>query len=66
MTDLDQRIDPATDPVCGMAVNPEEARAAGLSTAYQGNEYFFCGKGCFLDFADDPRKFLDPAYEPTM
>ena len=66
MTDLDQRMDLATDPVCGMAVNPDETRASGLNTTYQGNEYFFCGKGCFLDFADDPRKFLDPAYEPTM
>jgi YHS domain-containing protein len=66
MTDLDQRMDLATDPVCGMAVNPDDARAKGLSTTYEGREYFFCGKGCFLDFADDPKKYFDPNYVPQM
>jgi YHS domain-containing protein len=66
MTDLDQRMDMATDPVCGMAVNPEDARAKGLNSSYQDREYFFCGKGCFLEFADDPDKYLDPDYVPHM
>ena len=66
MTDLDQRMDLATDPVCGMAVNPEDARAKGLNSTYQDNEYFFCGKGCLLEFADDPQKYLDSDYVPHM
>ena len=66
MTDLDQRIDVQTDPVCGMAVNPEDARAKGLSTTYESREYVFCGKGCFLEFTDDPALFLGPDYVPHM
>ncbi|HET8587836.1 MAG TPA: YHS domain-containing protein [Candidatus Limnocylindria bacterium] len=66
MTDLDQRMDMATDPVCGMAVIPEDARAKGLNSTYEGREYFFCGKGCFLEFADDPDKYLDADYVPHM
>lgn len=38
------------DPVCGMTVDPEQARAKGLAITYEGHEYAFCGKGCFLDF----------------
>ena len=56
----------ATDPVCGMQVNPEIAAAQGLSSDYQGVTYFFCGKGCKLDFDDDPAKVLDPGYVPSM
>ncbi len=66
MTDLDQRTDLETDPVCGMAVDPADARAKGLSTQHDGHEYFFCGRGCFLDFADDPGRFLAPDYVPHM
>jgi YHS domain-containing protein len=66
MTDLDQRANLQTDPVCGMSVNPEDARAKGLSTTYEDREYVFCGRGCFLDFADDPKKYFDPNYVPHM
>ena len=55
-----------TDPVCGMTVDPESARANGLSTEHDGKEYFFCGKGCLLEFRDDPAKYLDPNYAPSM
>jgi YHS domain-containing protein len=66
MTNLDQRANLQTDPVCGMSVNPEDARAKGLSTTYEDREYVFCGRGCFLDFADDPKKYFDPNYVPQM
>ena len=56
----------ATDPVCGMEVNPEIAHAQGLSAEHEGQTYFFCGKGCKLDFEDDPAKFFDPNYVPSM
>ncbi len=54
------------DPVCGMHVDPEAARAKGLTLTHDGREYAFCGKGCLLDFGDEPAKFLDPGYQPSM
>jgi len=56
----------ALDPVCGMTVDPESARAKGLHSEYKGREYFFCGKGCKLDFDEDPARYLDPTYTPSM
>jgi Cu+-exporting ATPase len=54
------------DPVCGMTVDPEVARSRGLSTTYDGKEYFFCGRGCKLDFEEDPTTYLRPGYQPHM
>jgi P-type Cu+ transporter len=65
MNDI-REIAPDEDPVCGMRVDPEAARAKGLATDYEGREYVFCGKGCLLEFSDDPRRYLDPRYSPSM
>lgn len=56
----------ATDPVCGMTVNPEVARAAGLAAEHEGTEFYFCGRGCRLEFLGDPERFFNPDYHPTM
>jgi len=56
----------ATDPVCGMTVDPDTARAAGLVTEHDGQTYYFCGKGCLLEFRDDPATYLDPSHTPSM
>jgi YHS domain-containing protein len=56
----------AVDPVCGMTVEREAARAKGLTSTYDGIDYYFCGKGCKLDFDEDPARYLDPAYVPSM
>lgn len=56
----------AIDPVCGMSVEPEGARAKGLYSRSGEVDHFFCGKGCKLDFDEDPGRYLDPAYVPTM
>lgn len=56
----------AKDPVCGMEVNPEVASAQGLSSEHEGSTYYFCGKGCKLDFDEDPARFFQPGYEPHM
>ena len=56
----------AQDPVCGMTVNPEVATAAGLVAEYEGRSYYFCGRGCRLEFLDDPKRFFDPDYVPQM
>ncbi len=54
------------DPVCGMAVNPEVAIAAGLVADHDGQTYYFCGRGCRLEFLDDPTRFFSADYRPHM
>ena len=61
-----RRIEPDEDPVCGMHVDPEAARVRGLTIVHDGREYVFCGKGCLLEFKDDPEKYLDPDYQASM
>ena len=53
----------ATDPVCGMSVDPA---AAKHTTEHQGQTYYFCAPGCKKAFEADPAKYLDPAYKPSM
>jgi YHS domain-containing protein len=54
------------DPVCGMSVQLETAREKGLSFTYDGVEYGFCGRGCRLEFEEDPATYLSPGYVPAM
>ena len=56
----------ALDPVCGMTVDRTAATAKGLTSNYKGTDYFFCGRGCKLDFDEDPDQYLDPSYTPSM
>ena len=65
MNDL-RHIDANEDPVCGMTVDPETARAKGLSTEHDGREFVFCGKGCLLEFRDGPDRYLRETYTPSM
>ncbi len=53
----------AIDPVCGMRVVIEDAKH---TTEHEGTTYYFCAKGCMLDFEDDPARVLSPDYEPHM
>ena len=53
----------AKDPVCGMDVQIEGAQH---TSEYQGTHYYFCGRGCKLDFDEDPERYLDPDYQPSM
>ena len=53
----------ATDPVCGMQVNPNVAQHR---SEYQGKTYYFCAPGCKKAFDADPAKYLDPDYKPSM
>lgn len=59
-------VAPNEDPVCGMTPDIETARSKGLSTEYEGREYVFCGKGCMLEFKDDPERFLAAGHIPSM
>ena len=49
------------DPVCRMQV---DTTTSTLSVEHDGTTYWFCGKGCMLDFQDDPAAYL-PASEPS-
>ena len=54
------------DPVCGMDVNREVATAQALTSEHEGKTYYFCGRGCKLDFDEDPGRFFAPDYVPSM
>ena len=56
----------AIDPVCGMQVDREGARASGLTIEHDGTTYAFCGKGCLIEFKEDPGQYLKPGYRPSM
>src|SRR5262249_4188546 len=45
----------ATDPVCGMQLDPPTAPA---HTSYRGTEYYFCCPHCLQNFQADPEKYL--------
>ncbi len=45
----------ATDPVCDMDVDPQDAAATSV---YNGQTYYFCSKGCKVAFDKDPEKYL--------
>ncbi|MGH9797678.1 MAG: heavy metal translocating P-type ATPase [Candidatus Polarisedimenticolia bacterium] len=47
----------ASDPVCGMQVEPGKAR--GGSADFEGATYWFCNPRCRASFTADPRKFLE-------
>jgi len=63
---MNQEHEAAMDPVCGMAVDIVQAAAAGLTAEAAGTRYYFCGRGCKLEFGDEPEKYLDPRYTPSM
>ena len=47
--------DAATDPVCGMTVNPHTAQHRA---EYHGHPYYFCSAGCRAKFVAGPEKYL--------
>jgi len=49
-----------------MDVNPEVASAQALMSDHDGETYYFCGRGCKLDFDEEPAKFFEPGYQPSM
>jgi Cu+-exporting ATPase len=53
------------DPVCGMEVEVETTPPA-LTHEYKGKTYYFCSRGCLLDFKDDAERILAPGYKPSM
>ena len=50
------------DPVCGMQVDPAQARARAV---HAGQEFFFCCAGCAEKFQLSPEKYLSPRPQPS-
>ena len=53
----------AKDPVCGMDV---DLTTAQHKSEHEGQTYYFCALGCRRAFESDPKKYLDPSYQPSM
>jgi Cu+-exporting ATPase len=50
-----ERHQSATDPVCGMSVDPEQAEYRSFQ---KGENYYFCSAGCKATFDKDPGKYI--------
>lgn len=61
-----QHDDSAKDPVCGMDVVVEMARERGLTSRFTERDFYFCGRGCKLEFDDAPETYLSGDYVPSM
>jgi Cu+-exporting ATPase len=48
----------ATDPICGMAVDPERAAAAGRTSEHEGRTYWFCADECKKRFDAEPARYV--------
>ena len=46
------------DPVCGMTINGESAKAR---REMKGQTYYFCSSDCATTFDKDPRRYTPPA-----
>ncbi len=57
---------PGKDPVCGMALMEEWAKAAGLARQFAGKTYYFCGPEDMAKFDKAPKRYTGPhaATEP--
>jgi YHS domain-containing protein len=49
----------AIDPVCGMTVDAEDAKAK--SAVYRGRPYYFCSNSCRDKFEAAPTSYLHPS-----
>src|SRR5260370_16642200 len=56
--DVETTAGSATDPVCGMTVDPANPR---YRTGYRGRDYVFCGARCLERFAAAPERFVTAA-----
>jgi membrane fusion protein, copper/silver efflux system len=51
---------PGKDPVCGMALDQDQARAAGLTRQFAGKTYYFCGPEDRATFDKAPQRYTGP------
>ena len=60
---MDEALQTVVDPVCGMTVDPQ---TTPWRVEHDGQTHYFCSRGCMLDFEDDPQRYLEPDYRPSM
>jgi RND family efflux transporter MFP subunit len=48
---------PGRDPVCGMDIDQEKARASGRISTYRGTDYYFCSPECAQTFGRSPQRY---------
>jgi RND family efflux transporter MFP subunit len=53
----ENQADKVKDPVCGMVVDPQQARADGLTFDVAGVTHFFCSEACKQQFQENPSRF---------
>jgi Cu+-exporting ATPase len=58
---LSEDTQTATDPVCGMQVDPSQSEHR---MDHDGISYVFCSRGCQEKFTQDPDRYLHPAPAP--
>jgi Cu+-exporting ATPase len=44
-----------------MQVDTERAQ---FTAEHDGQRFYFCSRGCMLDFQEDPEQYLDPDWKP--
>jgi YHS domain-containing protein len=54
------------DPVCGMTVDMEEARADGRAFRHKDRTYGFCSKGCLIEFRESPKTYAEDSLERSI
>ena len=52
----------ATDPVCGMTVDP---KTAAQTATYEGETYYFCSPGCNRAFESNPQQYRTGGTQPA-
>jgi YHS domain-containing protein len=49
----------ATDPVCGMRIDEDEAYAMDLTSDFGDRTYFFCSDVCKEEFDRKPQNYVE-------
>ncbi|MBZ5498607.1 MAG: YHS domain-containing protein [Acidobacteriia bacterium] len=50
--------DKCKDPVCGMDVDRDKAKAVGRTSLYKEVTYYFCADSCKAQFDKSPEKYV--------
>jgi Cu(I)/Ag(I) efflux system membrane fusion protein len=54
------------DPICGMDVGEQTAKAAGRISEYHGKKYYFCSDSCKQRFEEDPERYTAGPQESRL
>jgi Cu+-exporting ATPase len=56
----------ATDPVCGMEADPDQAHDVGLEAEHAGHLFVFCSEACLEAFKADPARYAKEEERPAI